>query len=505
MPPEWSFSSVGLIDFGITPSPEPPAGGVEQYGWFDLNIDAAWRLAGGYALVGQVDTGLDPASAALKQFSGTTYLGGGFVPQASRDVGLTGGETILIIPSQSPPGGPAFDAGNVDEAKSMWIAAGPCTSNPNQNAFLPSTRAGHGTHVAGLIAASGAAGLGIQGICRNCGIAMWKTTYLTCNESASPATVYPQTNRFAPRRAEAQTIDLGAQILNMSYGGATQSYGYCGPAHDQLPECLSLMYASSRDIAMVASSGNDRNDLNFPASDARVIAAGGFQQDLALWDESPGGNTGCPLYPPYANECGSDFSVSHSGAYYGRQELLASARQVLSTAYPNKNWNASLACGDGFGTPMGDGVGLCTGTSMSAPQIAGVLAILRSINPLVYPGDAEPVAPAKPGLRAVLAQTASRVGAWDARLGYGIPDAAAAARRMLGTVAGAIVRNRATPLFRLRSDFTKDYAETTSPRYARADDHAGAQLYAARRRNRRAAAGARLRVFLRSPGSVEYA
>lgn len=334
---------------------------------------------------------------------------------------------------------------------------------------------------------------------------MWKTTYLTCNESASPATVYPQTNRFAPRRAEAQTIDLGAQILNMSYGGATQSYGYCGPAHDQLPECLSLMYASSRDIAMVASSGNDRNDLNFPASDARVIAAGGFQQDLALWDESPGGNTGCPLYPPYANECGSDFSVSHSGAYYGRQELLASARQVLSTAYPNKNWNASLACGDGFGTPMGDGVGLCTGTSMSAPQIAGVLAILRSINPLVYPGDAEPVAPAKPGLRAVLAQTASRVGAWDARLGYGIPDAAAAARRMLGTVAGAIVRNRATPLFRLRSDFTKDYAETTSPRYARADDHAGAQLYAARRRNRRAAAGARLRVFLRSPGSVEYA
>jgi hypothetical protein len=68
----------------------------------------------------------------------------------------------------------------------------------------------------------------------------------------------------------------------------------------------------------------------------------------------------------------------------------------------------------------------------------------------------------------VLAQTASRVGAWDARLGYGIPDAAAAARRMLGTVAGAIVRNRATPLFRLRSDFTKDYAETTSPQYARA-------------------------------------
>ena len=68
--PEWSHSAVELGDFGI--APDPPQGEAYQYGWFDLNLDAAWRLAGGYALVGVVDSGLNPESAALKQFNGAT-------------------------------------------------------------------------------------------------------------------------------------------------------------------------------------------------------------------------------------------------------------------------------------------------------------------------------------------------------------------------------------------------------------------------------------------------
>jgi hypothetical protein len=38
---------------------------------------------------------------------------------------------------------------------------------------------------------------------------------------------------------------------------------------------------------------------------------------------------------------------------------------------------------------------------------------------------------------------------------------------MLGVVAGRTVRNRATPLFRLYSSFTKDFADTTVPQHAR--------------------------------------
>lgn len=51
-------------------------------------------------------------------------------------------------------------------------------------------------------------------------------------------------------------------------------------------------------------------------------------------------------------------------------------------------------------------------------------------------------------------------------MGHGRPDAAAAAQKMLGKVAGGWVRNRATPLFRLYSSQTADYADTTSPQMA---------------------------------------
>ncbi len=55
---------------------------------------------------------------------------------------------------------------------------------------------------------------------------------------------------------------------------------------------------------------------------------------------------------------------------------------------------------------------------------------------------------------------------WNQFTGYGRPDAAAAVRKMLGKVAGATARNRATPLFRLHSAGAKDYADVTSPQIA---------------------------------------
>ncbi len=199
-----------------------------------------------------------------------------------------------------------------------------------------------------------------------------------------------------------------------------------------------------------------------------MISAGGFQPDLALWNESPVGNTTCPPSPGSA-ECGSNWSHTYGGSYLTHQELLGSAKHVMSTTYPNTTWVDYAECGDGYGTPMGDGIGWCTGTSMSAPQIAGVVGLLRSINPLVPMGVPEPPVGTAPGVRSVLARTASQAAIgqpWNARVGYGVPDAAKAAHQLLGTIAGGPVRNRATPLFRLYSVDTKDFAETTSPQYA---------------------------------------
>ena len=425
-----------------------------QYGWGDLGLAAAWQITGGgYAQVAHIDDGVDVSHPALRAFTGSSYVGGNLMLTASKDVGLTG------LPAQ-----PGFDKTNVDEAKPEWIGAGACTP---VGASMAPAYFGHGTHTIGLLAANESSGQGVRGTCKHCGITEYRSAFLECVQT-NPPQVWPEFNFNATDRAKAEGVDTGAQVISMSFGVDNHDHSIDCQSYKNLPLCLTITYATSRDAAMIASSGNVRSDLDFPASDTRVISAGGFEDNLALWDDSPGSNANCPPYPN-ASQCGSNFSVPHSGYYLTHQELLASAKRVLSTTYPNTTWADYAECGDGYGTAMGDGVGWCTGTSMSAPQIAGFVGLLRSIDPLIRVGVPEPPVGTPLGVRTVIAQTASqaRIGqAWNPVVGYGIPDAGSAASRLLGKVAGGGVRNRVAPLFRLYSPFTKDFAETTSPQYA---------------------------------------
>ena len=82
-PVPMDFSSVDLVDFQVDNAPET----YSQYGRDALDIDAAWDITGGgYALVADIDSGLYVNSAALRQFSGSQYVGGNFMPVASLDI-----------------------------------------------------------------------------------------------------------------------------------------------------------------------------------------------------------------------------------------------------------------------------------------------------------------------------------------------------------------------------------------------------------------------------------
>jgi subtilase family protein len=446
------LSSATLVQFEV--DSEVPLGG--DYGREALNIDAAWQLTGGgYALVADIDSGIHVDSPALRQFTGSLYTGGNFIPIASLDVGGTG--VVPAIP---------VDA-NVDEREPVWIVDPACS--PAGPSFMASIVAGHGTHTAGLIAANGGAGLGVQGTCKECGLSAWKVTYTNCRTASGEVRL--NYNPTANAAALGFMGDIGTQVVSMSFGG-DRIANLCGqgnfPNDYDGAMCDAIEAAYLRDIAMVAASGNQRKRIQFPASDTRVIAVGGFQQNLAPWDESPGTTADCPYIPGSAPgaECGENFTTPSNGP---KQELMGSSKSVPSTTYPGFNWNEYVECGDGFPGPgWGNGVGLCTGTSMSAPQIAGFVGLVRSIHPLVPVGKPtfNPNIDAAPSLRYVLASTTAEAQAgqaWTPKLGYGRPDAAAAARKMLGTVAGVTVRNRATPLFRFYSAGAKDYADTTSP------------------------------------------
>ena len=61
----------------------------------------------------------------------------------------------------------------------------------------------------------------------------------------------------------------------MSFGALLYIQGstpYC-TQYPTVPLCLSMKHSSFRDVAMVASSGNDRRPLNFPASSTEYVIA----------------------------------------------------------------------------------------------------------------------------------------------------------------------------------------------------------------------------------------
>jgi serine protease len=481
-----------------------------QYHLNMLNVPAANNLAGGWALVGLLDTGLQTEHPDLRSFSGPgsvsgtsnsgLFLPGNFLPAFSLDV------SELYLRSAIPAASlfPFARVLNVDEREPAWVPGSVSNAcdvlDGVDDEFGPSTFAGHGTHTSGLVSASlSPTGTNeqVQGVCKSCGIAMMAIARWLCfagvpassGVTAIPAFIYPAIDdgiangfvSFGVFDTSVKTLTAyGAQVINMSFGSTQFGDEDDTPCSEtaNAPDCLALSQATESDVLLVGSSGNSRERIHFPAMDRRVAAVGGVDAVQNLWDESPFSTTFCPpdLDPLDADpdpECGSNFRQSNANAQQRQQEIVVPARGVRSTVYTGVNYNESVKCGDLIGTDSSaDGVGLCTGTSMSAPIASGMYGLLRSINPLLRASYDQGFGPAPIygyGVRNVVIDTASRSAAGLGRsdtLGFGIPDAAAAARKILGTVNGIVVANRATPLFALYSPGTDDYAATATPQGA---------------------------------------
>lgn len=458
----WSPLPVGQ-DTPAAPVQPPTRTGSPGQGWItDHRFDRAWLWAGGWSLVATIDNGLQIDHPDLRSFDANgNYLAGNFLTAYGVDVGRV---------TDTDPYAIDFNVDEREPVSSLDPSLASCDTDGD--GWVVDLYAGHGTHVAGLIGASHANSDDTKGACMHCGISPWRVSFLYCDDDK----VRSSTSGTAIVAALTYASDVGVQVANQSFGGAISQLDLCA-GQPNYPWCLAMQHAEQRGMLMVAASGNDRRKLNFPALDVRVAAVGGLEPDKTIWNDRLDLPTAmlrgeCPdrvaaYLERQGDECGSNFTGTIPGER--RQEVVFAARNIYSTIYTGQNWNPYLQCGDSYGdTDAGNGRGECSGTSMSAPLYSGLAGILRSINPLVMPGNPESTVDAL-GIRDAIIENAAVPGGlttWDPKYGYGIPNAEGAVQTMLGAVAGRTIKNRLTPLFNLYGATATDWAQVTVPQAA---------------------------------------
>ncbi|CAM3340003.1 S8 family peptidase [Aequorivita lipolytica] len=189
----------------------------------------------------------------------------------------------------------------------------------------------HGTHVAGIIAAERNNGIGMDGVAKN--------VKIMAVRAVPDGDEYDKDIALAIRYA----VDNGAKVLNTSFGK------YYSPQADWVYDAIK--YAASKDVLIVNAAGNDGFDLdtvNVYPNDQ--IDNGSEMADSFL--------TVGALNFDYGSELVANFSN------YGKTNVDVFAPGVKIWATTPLNTYEYLQ-----------------GTSMAAPEVAGVAAMVRSYYP----------------------------------------------------------------------------------------------------------------------------
>jgi thermitase len=172
---------------------------------------------------------------------------------------------------------------------------------------------GHGTHVAGIAAASGNNSTGVAGT-------DWKARIMPIKVLDSQGSGYDSDVAAGIRYA----ADHGAEVINMSLGSPDYSY--------TLSEAVN--YAHNKGVVIVAAAGNESTSVSYPAACDHVIAVGALESNDSL---------------AYFSNRGSDLDVTAPGVSilstvpggYGKMSgtsmaspLVAGCASLVLTAHP---------------------------------------------------------------------------------------------------------------------------------------------------------------------------
>lgn len=173
----------------------------------------------------------------------------------------------------------------------------------------------HGTHCAGIVAATADNGVGIAGVAP--GVSLLPVKVMDAQGAGSVATIC---------EGIVWAADHGADVINLSIGGLG------GPEAKQ----AAVDYARAKGVVVVAAMGNDgKFHAVYPAASKGVIAVGATTAE------------------------DTRASFSNMGVWMA---VSAPGHKIVSTILRGSYW------------PM-------SGTSMAAPHVAGLAALLRSARP----------------------------------------------------------------------------------------------------------------------------
>ncbi len=239
---------------------------------------------------------------------------------------------------------------------------------------------GHGTHVAGTIAAVGGNGLGIVGIAPGAKIMALKG--FPAEGSASDSVLW---------RAVLYAAENGASVINTSW-----SCGRRCPTNPLAEEVLSIV--ESLGAVVVTSAGNASEDVVFrsPENTSAAITVG----STGVFDR----------LSSFSNLGWLVDLVAPGGGPSGTPGVRVSRRNILSLL-------SSGARETQLAFAVGEQYLRLAGTSMSAPHVTGAVAVLRARRPELSPRD----------VRHLLRLTAEDLGSSgiDPEMGAGLLDLAA--------------------------------------------------------------------------------